>query len=254
MFNYLGGENVRFCLYVKEDIAKQVSQSIDLYFNRFLLRSGFPEKAIQLPVEGIFMPFPSNTIQYGLYSFNQIDAATSDSRDNYPYAQLYSFQNQLSDTIVEALGGDDEIDDETIISLSFYLYISWIKALKLLGLKNVNGELTKIYSEMPIDPNKVSISKSTVIQKYEENRETMNEIIKNIFDDSVNVEWVSRWITICKEEITKMIAYYNSPKESDIIFRRIPMLINFHLELSDNMKLILTYFLKNSKVKEYLYI
>ena len=66
-FNNLGGDNIRFSLLVPEHLVSQYAYMVDVYFKKLFLKFNVYLNESTKLVVGVFMPFPQNTIQYGLY-------------------------------------------------------------------------------------------------------------------------------------------------------------------------------------------
>ncbi len=178
-FNYLSGENIRLALLTDLGNEEALAANADIYLKSYFVKANLPQLPVKLPVDGIFMPFPNNTIQYGLYPAVTI-AANELVQYNLPIA--------LSKVIVAAL--QDEIDDETILTFAFYLQISLVKAIYTL----LNNEDTLFALIPPLDNFKV-----------DDNASSNLSLMKEITDDVMHTEefeseldWLNGWIDDCK--------------------------------------------------------
>ena len=127
--NYLSGENMRLSLLVDEIDAPVVAKSTDIYFKKYFSDAGLSIRPITFPVEGVFMPFQANTVQYGLYHHHIITRGE---------IERYELQINLSRILLVALK-DDIIDDQTILTFGFYLKMGLIKTLSAIDAQFVNS-------------------------------------------------------------------------------------------------------------------
>jgi hypothetical protein len=225
--NYLSGENIRMALLVEEANAECVARLTDEYFKSFFLKNDFPVKELQLPLEGVFLPFQLNSIQYGLYEPRKVKQSA------YANDQVAS---QLSSIIIAALK-DDLIDEETLITLAFYLNTALIKTVS----KHTNTSMQLLLPYYSSAGALYSIYDDVIIGKFEENREMLQEIVSDIFSIDHNIpDWLKNWIKQCED------LFKNNPgQQPTIIFSRIIYLINKHLGITENMAALLYYFIRN---------
>jgi len=226
-FNYLSGENIRLSLLTDEENAPGLAKLADKYFNNYFLNAGLPEHELKLPVNGIFMPFPSNTIQFGLYPPKKI---TADKLDNY------SPSLHFSQIMLYALK-DDVIDDEIILTFVFYLRMGLIKMINSAYPNFVNDLKNRA---IPLDTvsGKTAESKVNTL-KFEEVKETLIEITRDIFEVARTTYlpgWFKQWMAICKENMSDELT-------ASSVYVKMLSLIDTHLALSTKMDSMLTYFI-----------
>lgn len=222
-FNYLSGANIRLSLLANETDAPVVAKHADEYFKYFFLNAGLSIHPVKLPVEGIFMPFPANTIQYGLYPHRTIKVDENEG---------YDLSVNLSQIILVALK-HDIIDDETILTFGFYLKMGLVKAIL-----SINEQFSNSLMPAP------GVSTSDIdISAFEESKETLIEIARDIFyPTSVTEmpEWFGSWVNSCETAIN-----HNSTSELlKIRYVEISTLIYKHLDLSAKMNALLTCFIE----------
>lgn len=234
-FNYLNGENIRLALLAKEDHAETLAKKTDNYFKNFFSISALPTNEPDLTDWGIFMPFPANSIQYGLYKVDPLNR--NDEKD-------YSFQRELSLLIAEGLG-EENIDQETIITFAFYLHVALIK---LITAKDpaITTELMQSYHTVPFHETDEHEDIEFMTAKYEDNKEVLQEIAEDIMKhtpSSTTVpSWLERWMELCEAELISDSGQYQE-KTLNNIHSRIIYFINKHLSITDKMRLVLYYFI-----------
>ena len=186
-FNYLSGENIRLSLMVKEAEAPFVVKEADSYFKHFFSKSNFSVKEVKLPVEGVFMPFPVNIIQYGLYK-------TQESGNN---ETGYNIATDLSKIVTAAL--TDDTDDETIITLAFYLQMGLIRAIHNYT-SNIDELLSTINQVTPVSNANTgddSISDDSLMDEI-----TIDVMQTEDFDSELN--WLTTWIKLGEEGLRNL--------------------------------------------------
>jgi hypothetical protein len=228
-FNYYCGENIRMSLLTKHDLAHSLAKSADNYFRQFLSRKELSEKEIQLALDRIFMPFPCNTIQYGLYNFNDDDVENLD------------FKQSLSELIIKVLG-EQLIDEEILITFAFYLHISLLKITMMLSSDlHVEDRIYKevIYRDVSI------MDYGFIKEKYNDNKGMLIEIYSDIMEketDESIPDWLNKWMELCKKQIRKN----DNLKMNKIveIYKRIIYMVYKQLGINDKMESILSYFIQ----------
>lgn len=231
-FNYIGGENIRMALLTNEGNADRLSSEADLFFKNAFLRLPFHNKKIALPVQGLFLPFPNNSIQYGLY------------RGDY---RNYRLQKELSLLMIEALS-EESIDDETIVTFAFYLHISLMKVM----LKYHTGsteELLKLYHSSHSTGTEVS-EFSLIKNKFEDNKDMLKEIFLDIMNpviENTPPNWLSNWEAAIEDKVKQAVKFCSEAKLAiEVIHSRIAYLINKQLTISGSIELLLFYFIRES--------
>lgn len=229
--NYAGGDNIRLALRTQHANAAELAKQTDEYFKIFFQQKNYPREENQFS-NSVFMPFPINTIQYGLYKI-KID----DDRK-------YRFTKALSDVLLNVLP-DEAIDEQKILLLAYYLLIIYTKSLEK---NNYIVDLLSLYQQHLFNK-EVSIVEDTVAEAYEENKELLEEIAAAIStpqalgDDLI--AGFEDWIKLCEEDITATISdskEYNPILYSNFI--RTFYLLNKQLAITDNMAVMLLYFIK----------
>ncbi len=233
-FNYFNGENIRLALLAKEDYAETLAKKADNYFKNFFSISKLPTSDPDLTDWGIFMPFPANTIQYGLYKVDPI---------NLNDAQDYSFQRELSLLVLEALG-EESIDQETIITFAFYLHVALIKVITAKDPAITTG-LLQWYDTAPFQQTDEQVNFEFIKAKYEDNKaallEIADDIMKHISSSATVPSWLERWMELCEAEL---ISYGGQDQERTLTkVHSIIYFINKHLGITEKMKYVLYFFI-----------
>ncbi len=237
-FNYLNGENIRLALLTKVEQAETLAKKADTYFKKFFSISALPTNKPDLTDWGIFMPFPSNTIQYGLFKIDPL---------NLHDTKTFSFQKELSLIIADGLS-EENIDQETIITFAFYLHVALIKLIKDKNPATIN-ELLQWYDTTAFHKTEEPMDMEFLKAKYEDNKEVLLEITEDIIKhpSSVNKvpDWLEGWMDLCEKEL---ISY--TLKEGDKtltqIHSRITYYINKQLGITEEMKWVLYYFISQT--------
>ena len=228
-FNYSAGENIRLSLFVPPGKVKSVARYIDEYYNHFFSVHQLPSEEIHFPVDGVFMPFPANSVQYGLYGHAYyID-------DDFDLI----YQYRLS-VILMLLLKDDQIDDEKILTVSFYLHFSL-----LMAIAQKCGTGSHCLPEIPEQWAPGVTDMDFIQRKLADNKDALIEIAGEIMQMSdQSPDWLIAWMQYCGERIEKRnFKHADRIMEGKQLYVEMAMLINTQLGLNEQMRLLLFYFL-----------
>jgi hypothetical protein len=235
--NYAGGDNIRLALRTQNENAEELARQTDEYFKKFFLQKNYPREENQF-FNSVFMPFPVNTIQYGLYKI-RID----DDRK-------YRFSKAVSDMLLNVLP-DEAIDEQKILLFAYYLLIIYTKSLEK---KNYIVDLSSLYQQHLFNK-EVSMVEDTIAEAYEDNKELLQQIAADISNplalENDLVSGFEDWIKLCEEDITAAISDnkdYNPVLYSNFI--QTFYLLNQHLAITDNMAVMLIYFIKEVSLSQ----
>jgi hypothetical protein len=239
-FNYQTGHNLRLMLRCDTKHAEALAGATDTYFKAFFASAGFlseTEPGLHLH-GGLFLPFPHNSIKYGLY---RIEKKAFDF-DNKRYHFRYGLSLLLLDAFCK-----ESVHDESILVLAFYMNMCWIQVLLAHDFNNP-ATLFEPY-HVPDTPNLEKLSDDTVEEMFEENKEMLFAIADEIGGlnepcSNGDLAWLKKWEHLCKNELDSI---------SDIItvHKTIVSAINQHLCLSYNMTLLLSYFIREVCAHKY---
>jgi hypothetical protein len=189
-FNYLNGTNIQLALYANEDQCESIAKNLDKHFVVFFSNATFKEESFDFPCQSLFISFPQNSIQYGLY---ELDAAIEKDRNN--------LHQLLSEIIIDSL--QNNIDDTSLITLALYLHLAVIQVfnnLPNLDAANLNSLFLDKY---PITPGASDSFESF----FTENKDSLLEILEDVFTRNFTEEdelfWLTRWKRFCKSELSK---------------------------------------------------
>lgn len=248
-FNYLRGSNIRLSILANKSNIKKFITSLNAHLKSFLLNNNMLVEMPTLPVNGIFMPYPFNTIQYGLHSPDILNKVGVNGKELVSLGnEQYSFYQVLSEIIIEALR-EEEIDDELIVTFSFYLHLILMNCVCMKF--SVNHHIFSSSYDLFQNVDNELLSKDFLVQKFSENMEVLKEIKSDAFHNgrSVLVEspaWIKKWEITCLSEIGRQEKAELVRNDSSIIYFNIVESINRILGVKKNMKQLLYYFIFNT--------
>lgn len=223
-FNFLSGENIRLSLQVNSEDAPEVAKCADAYFKNYFSFSKFPVKKLLLPVDGVFLPMPMNTIQYGLYS---VSAKTQ--------AEI-SYLTNVSKILITALKCDS-IDDEAIITFAFYLQV---------GLTKVIGNQIKSIVDLmsiikPKEHAATEMQEEIILDEALLNEITLDIMQTEEFDIELN--WLNTWIDLNRRALNEANNYAESIED---FYHNKVSVIHTCMGINSNCKLLLTNSVQNA--------
>lgn len=233
-FNYLSGENIRFSILCRDDFKHLIAKKLNEQFTTFFLKKNFSVKKLALPINGVFLPHPANTIRYGLYNIVNVNPETE------------QINMMISLVIIQALC-NEPIDEESILTFAFYLYAGTLKAFRNCNkVFNRTTHYANLFNTVRTDQIDVDIVKN----KYESSKEMLSEIFDEIMSGIHIGPWLDSWILTCETEIKRRTNCLSPQDErgAQIAWLFINS-IYIHLGLSENMKLMLDFFM-NETLKE----
>lgn len=239
-FNFSYGENIRLALLTSEEKAEWLAKHTDIYFKKFFRKALFQSPQNSNSTEpDIFMQMPSNTVQYGLFTVEQLLKSKS------------SFRQELSAIIIVGLS-EERIDQETIVTFAFYLHIALLKVF-IDNVSAMDKEVIDKFYNNSLDNDNATVDKTFLETTYQQNKNVLLEITNDIISQpSSNIKlpvWLERWMRLCQSEIgvsnleceKEKLKYSNV--ENDDYYRRIMHLIDLHLGLNREMKLLINYYI-----------
>lgn len=213
-FSYYDGENIRLklrCLDINKHI---LALQTDRYFKAYFVNSAIPVNQLKLPTEGVFLSYPENTIQYGLYPIE-------DDINNNKIADI------ISSLILQALI-NDTINEDTLITFSFYL----LTAL-LIVQGNINDQI--------IENLTVTLNNDLILEKYNEARCVLIEIYIDIKNKHNLPDWLHFWINFCKND-TEIVTIHDPL----VLYRKVSSSLFSLLCFTHDMKTLVNYFVKRT--------
>jgi hypothetical protein len=239
--NYSGGENIRLAMFAPAASAPDVAKRTDEWFKNYFREANLPYTPAPLAGDSLFMPFPANTIQYGLYQVT--DDPSEDPKE------AYQFQMMLSAVICEALAGEDVVD-ETILTLAFYLHSAWLKNICEYTQAPISDFLP-CYQFSGIEKTDETIDDGFMEQKYNENRDVLLEIADSIFHPHQAKTdmpwWLLQWNGACREYVHYFITSgENKPGHHKAVHLKTIPAINRLAGLNENMRLLLGHFIRET--------
>lgn len=189
------GEHVTLIIEPKQNNA-QLEEDFKKKADDFLTNFPSPMKVIEYPLNGFFMDYHSNTVEYNI---------------DVPYSTAYNpgmlaVKQQLSAIILHALGGQ-EIDTESIFSFIVYLQLGIIKA-GFTSAKTARVNTLKLVLHLTTQDDGDSNDKGSeeetqrFIDLFEYNKDIFVEIVEDIWNKEkydAELNWMEQWESACKE-------------------------------------------------------
>ena len=186
-FNTQSGENIRLSLQVPANQAAVISIHSKAHFSSFFKQHNFPQTPLHFPLKELFLPFPENSIRFGLYYMRTVEKE-----------MIPDVTQRISEVMMEALG-ETEIDEEAVLTLCLYFHLVLKK--KILEVCPDNEQLLKVF--YIID----ATTDSSILAFWKERTDHNQSVVKEICDDTYDPEfykhqpWITRWEGLCTEAI-----------------------------------------------------
>jgi len=209
--------------------AETTAVKLRTHFETFFKNQGLFASQPSAAANALFMPFPQNTIRFGLYP--PVELSRLSKKDN-------KFSTEFSSIVTGGLAGED-IDDETVVTFAFYLYIALLKVINLFNNQGLRDEFLSSYQ--------VTDSSIPNIEFFETKYEHSKSIFQEIYNDIMNNEgtenfpaWLSSWINLAKE----IMIHFKSKKKKNAIAAKTTMhylgaLINSTLGIGATLQAVL---------------
>lgn len=214
--NYAGGKNIRLGLYVSDDCKEILALEADEYFKSYFSKANLSVKPLSLPIDSIFMPYPANTIQYGLYK----------NQNNYN-----NMDEAISTTILQTLN-DEIIDEDILITISFYLLTALTLLLKADVLNTVS-----IYQNI-YEHGGLTIKSDTIKGQYKQAKYMLDEIYNSLQHNYDIPVWLIHWKNFCVNYISK-----NGPNNQHYLYNSVVNQLFIQLGFTPGMRTLLNYFI-----------
>ncbi|HVU93654.1 MAG TPA: hypothetical protein VHE34_00450 [Puia sp.] len=203
-FNRDRGDNIRLKIWAELSGADKLLVKCQAHFEKFFLLHPLvrPEGNWQ-PGDHFFLPFPENSIQYGLYKTPKVWMNTVE--------ESWKLDMCLSDCLLEAV--DESVTTESLLAVAVLLLFSVVCGMTLISgsekplgepeyLQYLKVKGRRVYSEEPD-------SKVVFGQMYHTNESffvmTRKQIFNEVDDPSDLPDWIGRWKTECIGEIRKRL-------------------------------------------------
>ena len=223
--NYDRGENIRLSLQVAEKDAQEIALYADYYFKTFSAKAGLPADVQKPNGETLFIHFPCNSIQYGLYSCEPQNAFSwSDP----------AFQQEISATIFE-VAKIEEVNEETIFTLAFQLHFTLLSAT-LLHSKTPADELLR----EAVRFSSVSTLPGNLLQlepHLQKNKVRLSDIAYDIMNQNGSIPpWLMHWHHVCTAKVMEAAETYYP----------LTRIIYEQLGINEYLKSIIVYYMRKS--------
>ena len=216
-FNYFNGANIQLSLLSNKHQCESIAKRLDAYFKCFFLNAKLRKARLPLPNDSLFIYYPSNSIQYGLYSL--------DVKFEEQGGDVYQL---LSEIIIDSFWED--VDDASILTLLLYLHLTLIKVTYNFFEFNVKNPTSYFLEKYPLYQTKNNSYKDF----FNKNKAIIDAIMFDVFVKNFMVGddlfWLNRWVEVCKRELDK------SPKNIDAQCSSLIKMIDNHLGPNTEMK------------------
>jgi len=235
--NYMNGENVRLALHTVNNNSASLALQTDSYFKNYFSKRKHEPYELSLPLKGIFMPFPINSIQYGLYRIKPTEKEEID------------IMKELSLIIVDFF--KEEIPaDETILLFAFHLHICCFKITSTFTKHAAN--IADLYRLPPLE--EMAAVKEFAEEKFSENEITLLQVVEDIFYDSIaeneSLKWLNKWELLCDQWVKQWIKSGKYSANNIVeIHKKIFFQINNQLAINGDMLFLLFCFVNRSMEK-----
>src|SRR5699024_3473812 len=172
------GDNITFFLLTSQEKIDDIGQKVRLNFEP--LFAYFLEERIKTPINSIILPFPINTFEFGLHVIYFDEKLLSD----------YKILEELSEVLIDGLK-DEEILEDSLITISFYLHVSLIKDCSKF-LNKSEEWISVFFIENNLNFN------TRFRTEINENMDLVLEITCEIMEnEKFEIEWLGRWYDTC---------------------------------------------------------
>jgi hypothetical protein len=237
-FNYHNGENIRLLILTEKVNFDPLVQNLQQRFKMFF--RSIPEDSLQLPIDSIFLPFPSSIIEFDLY------------RQNFEITHniLYEIEQEISYLLFDIFK-DEEITETTLITVAFYMQMCIIKICN-------NDEKGFSNSSEVVEDKIKGAKREKYLKAFSDNRTILLEITRDIIGKetlSDEIMWVNKWMDICKRLFSLKIdqGYSESGIQENIVKENYNvglLMINDFLGLNKEKQYFLNYLIASS-LREY---
>lgn len=232
-FNTVGGENIRLSLRVLKSLKYSIAKKTDKHFKNYFSKQNFYSRLTEKPFNSVFMPYPKNSIHYGLYKI----------RDAYKPQYLIPLDQAISETMIKVF--DDTVDDEAILTFSLYLLFSCYYIISKLKLPLAKSG-AEVYSYAVEKLHIWEVDQDLIRKKYDELESLIEEIYSDIVTDTRrDLQWLHNW----EESLSQALTSVKSEKETSQIINYCSKFIIHKLSLNNFSINLLSYFFKTTVSK-----
>jgi len=188
-FSSYRGNNVRLHLFAPGRYCKKVSREADKFFKAYFGQTAFTAEETPIRKWHSFMPFPPNTIQYGLYYENT---------DRFELS-WQKFREHLSVLIMELLC-QEPIDEKGRITFALYLHLVLVDTFTELSPEH-RREAEAFYKmkAMPAFPAGPSLG------AFEMDPQQLWDIRQKVSAEMSDPDgWYSQWKNACELALTEL--------------------------------------------------
>jgi hypothetical protein len=173
------GPNLRLSFLIPAASKQQVGDDLNSWFKTFLFT--LSKGRSRLKIDSIFLPYPTYVIEFDLYHLNY------DAR----HLPRYKVRQEITEIIIQVLQTED-VDMETITTLSFYFQISLIKTILM---HREMGFIKFFSSTRSLTKTVASIENIQILQEI-----TTDVMLTDLFE--TELQWLNRWIAFCKTSLS----------------------------------------------------
>lgn len=229
---YQGGEHIRLCLQVPGNMADEIAKYADQYFKAYFQTAPQAEAEQITGANKLFADFPGNTIQYGLYSAEELsNEALGDA----------CFQQEQSALLLDILGSGT-VHPEMLLNLSFLLCLSLVATTWQEGAVKLD-DLMSVPFQLKAGDRSITDIKF-ISQRFEDSRYELVNIIQDVVcGGDKQPLWNARWKQICRSRMERARS-----QRADIcmveVYRQMLYGIEYRLCLNESTRLTIFHFIR----------
>jgi hypothetical protein len=224
-FNYNQGDNVRLAILAPNSELEYIAKYINQWFTNYSIYDIPIVRNIDASHESIFMPYPSNSIRFGIYSANKLPMSN-------PFLAL---QQAVSTAVLNAFD-NVPLERDMIVTVGFYLLLSCFKVIQ--EFEGLPAYWISCYENITID--KFTTEEvNKMVTKFKQLYHTIASISSDIENnlDTTNLFWIAKW----QNSVVRAVKSAENTSQKKQLFNRINRMVEKQLALSRRENKLLSY-------------